>query len=148
MPPLALGDRPVVRRGSDRTPTVWTQIGYHRCVAKQGPTKAGDTAQVAANLLKIARIEAALSQRALARAAGIPHSTVARIESGAMQPTLPLLYRILAAADLEPRIRLEPYDDHDDVLDALASKFPAKQEQMEAARDVALAALKGSRSRA
>ena len=37
-----------------------------------------------------------------------------------MQPTLSMLYRILAAADLEPRIRLERYDDHDDILDALA----------------------------
>lgn len=102
---------------------------------------------MAASLLKLARAEAGLSQRALARAAGVPHSTIARIESGAMQPTVPLFYRILAGADREPRIRLEPYDDHDDVLDALAAKFPAKQEQLEAARDDALAALTSARSR-
>ncbi|MFT3873141.1 MAG: hypothetical protein QM714_10910 [Nocardioides sp.] len=72
----------------------------------------------------------------------MPHSTVARIESGVMQPTLPLLYRILAAADLEPRIRLEACDDHDDVLDALAKNFPDKQRELEMARDEALAALK------
>ncbi|MDT5232526.1 MAG: hypothetical protein QOI39_3026 [Mycobacterium sp.] len=48
----------------------------------------------------------------------MPQSTIARIESGARQPSLPVLARILAAVDLEPRIRLETYDDHDDVLDA------------------------------
>lgn len=117
-------------------------------MAKHGPTKRADTDKVAASLLKLARIESGLSQRALAAAAEVPHSTVARIESGAMQPTLPLLYRLLAAADLEPRIRLEAYEDHDDVLDALASRFPEKQAQMQTARDDALAALKGARQRA
>ena len=59
-----------------------------------------------------------MSQRELAEAAQVPQSTIARIESGARQPSLPLLVRILAAVDLEPRIRLEAYDAHDDVLDA------------------------------
>ncbi len=51
-----------------------------------------------------------------------------------MQPILPLLYRVLAAADLEPRTRLAAYDNHNDVLDALAARFPEKQVQMEKAR--------------
>jgi transcriptional regulator with XRE-family HTH domain len=59
-----------------------------------------------------------VSQRELAGAAHVPQSTIARIESGARQPSLPLLARILAAVDLELRIRLGPYDAHDDVLDA------------------------------
>lgn len=113
-----------------------------------GPTKSADTEKVAASLLKLARAKTGLTQRALALAAGVPQSTVARIESGAMQPTLPVLYRILAAADLEPRIRLDVYDDHDDVLDALASKFPQKQEQMERSREQMLTALKGARPHA
>lgn len=117
-------------------------------MAKQGPTKTADTALIAASILKLARMQSGLSQRALATKAGIPQSTVARIETGTMQPTLPLLYRILAAADLEPRIRIEAYDDHDDVLDALSDKYPTKQEQMEHARDGALTALKGSQRRA
>ncbi len=65
-----------------------------------------------------------------------------------MQPTLPLLYRLLAAADLEPRTRLEPYDDHDDVLDALAEKFPDRQQQMDEARQEMVTALNGSARRA
>lgn len=125
-------------------PHIRTRIGYHRQMVKQGRTKVADTGQVAANLLKLARLEKGLSQRALATAATVPHSTVARIESGAMQPTLPLLYRLLAAADLEPRIRLEPYDDHDDTLDALAENFPDRQHQMETAHKDMLTALQRS----
>lgn len=117
-------------------------------MATPGPTKASDTELVAASLLKLARSQAGLTQRALAAAAGVPQSTVARIESGAMQPTVPLLYRILAGADLEPRVRLEAYDDHDDVLDQLAKKFPKKQERMERSRDEMLTALQGTRPRA
>jgi hypothetical protein len=59
-----------------------------------------------------------------------------------MQPTLPLLYRLLAAADLEPRIRLDAYDDHDDVLDSLAHRDPEQQARLEQTRDATLAALK------
>lgn len=114
-------------------------------MASMGPTKTADTEYVAANLLKLARIEKDLTQRALATAAGVPHSTVARIESGAMQPTLPLLYRLLAAADLEPRIRLLTYDDHDDVLDALAVRDPATQAELKSARDHTLTALDESK---
>ena len=113
-------------------------------MATMGPTKTTDTDQVAANLLKLARLTKGLSQRALASAAGVPHSTVARIETGAMQPTLPLLYRLLAAADLEPRIQLVAYDDHDDVLDALAQRDPQRQTQLERTRDATFAALKAT----
>jgi hypothetical protein len=48
-------------------------------MASMGPTKTADTDHVAANLLRLARIEKGLTQRALAAAAGVPHSTVARI---------------------------------------------------------------------
>jgi transcriptional regulator with XRE-family HTH domain len=109
-------------------------------MAVPGPTTLANIEQVAANLLKLARIKAAVTQRQLAEAAGVPQSTVARIESGAMQPTLPLLYRLLAAVDLEPRIRVDVYDDHDDVLDRLAARDPARARAAEQARDELLAA--------
>lgn len=114
-------------------------------MATMGPTKTADTERAAANLLKLARLDKRLTQRALAEAAGVPHSTVARIESGTMQPTLPLLYRLLAAANLEPRIRLDAYDDHDDVLDALAHGDPEQQVRLEHTRDATLKALKKTR---
>lgn len=112
-------------------------------MATPGPTTAKNMAHLAANLLKIARIEKGLSQQQLAAAAGVPKSTIGRIETGAMQPTLPLLCRILAAADVELRPRLEPYDDHDDVLDALDARLSAEQrEERIAAQDRFLGALR------
>ncbi len=87
-------------------------------MATLGPTTAGYVDRLAGNLLRRARAEKDLTQRELASVAGVPQSTVARIESGTQQPALPLLARILAAVDLEPRIALAPYDSHDDVLDA------------------------------
>jgi transcriptional regulator with XRE-family HTH domain len=83
-----------------------------------GPTTAGHVERLAANLLKLARARAGMSQRELAEAAHVAQSTIARIESGTRQPSLPVLARILAAIDLEMRITLEAYDNHDDVLDA------------------------------
>ena len=52
----------------------------------------------AARILAHARRHAGLSQRALARAAGVPHSTVARIELGALSPRADTLERLLRAA--------------------------------------------------
>ena len=73
-----------------------------------GPTKTADTETVAANLLQLARIQSGLCQRALAASAGVPQSTIGRIETGTMQPTLPLLYKILAAAGLGPESASSP----------------------------------------
>ena len=70
-------------------------------------------------LLTSARVRAGLSQREMAAQAGVAQSTVARIESGHADPTFSTLERLLSAAGLEMRIRLEPLDDHDHVLAAL-----------------------------
>lgn len=110
-------------------------------MAVPGPTTAANIERVAANLVKLARLRAGVSQRQLAHAAGVAQSTVARIESGVMQPSLPLVYRLLVAVDLEPRIRIEAYNDHDDVLDRLAERYPDRASAAEHARDELLAAL-------
>jgi transcriptional regulator with XRE-family HTH domain len=86
-------------------------------MAVPGPTTRRYTERMADNLLLLARQQRSWSQRPLAEAAGVPVSTVARIESGARQPSLVTISRLLAAADVEMRIRVEAYDDHDDVLD-------------------------------
>jgi transcriptional regulator with XRE-family HTH domain len=52
----------------------------------------------AARLLRQARRRARLSQRELGRLAGIPQSTVARIELGALSPRTDTLERLLRAA--------------------------------------------------
>jgi transcriptional regulator with XRE-family HTH domain len=70
----------------------------------------------AGNVLRLARAKKGMSQRELARAAGVPPSTIAKIESGQRQPTHPTLAKILASVGLALTTRLEPYDDHDDVL--------------------------------
>ena len=90
-------------------------------MATMGPTTQHHVERLAGNLLRRARAQKGLTQRQLAELAGVPQSSIAKIESGARQPTLPVLTRILVAVDLEPRIALAPYDDHDDVLDADAS---------------------------
>lgn len=101
-----------------------------------GPTRASDSQQLAGNLVRLARVRRGLSQRQLAELAGVPQSTVARIETHRQQPTLPLLARLLAAADLELRTRLADYDPHDDVLDARrAAMTPAQRRQVRRAQD-------------
>lgn len=92
-----------------------------------GPTTMGHVERLAGNLLRIARARTGMTQRQLAQAAGVPQSTIARIESGARQPSLPMLMRILAAVDLEPRITLAAYDSHDDVLDSTAARLTEAQ---------------------
>lgn len=82
-----------------------------------GETRIRDSQQLAGNLLRLARRRRGLSQRMLAERAGVAQSTVARIEAHTQQPSLPLLAKVLAAADLELRTRIEDYDSHDDVLD-------------------------------
>lgn len=62
----------------------------------------------AARLVRHARRSAGLSQRALASAAGVPQSTVARIELGSLSPRIDTLEGLLRAAgqtlSVEPRI--------------------------------------------
>jgi len=91
--------------------------------------------RLAGNLLRLVRAEREMTQRDLAAAAGVPQSTIARIESGARQPSLPVLARILAAVDLELRIDLAAYDDHDDILDATEAHYTGRQQ---AARQAAV----------
>lgn len=95
-------------------------------MATMGPTTQRAVEHFAANLLKLARMERGWSQRDLARQSGVPQSTIAEIETSARQPSWPLLCRLLAAADLEPRVHLEPYDNHDDVLDASDARLAAE----------------------
>ena len=110
-------------------------------MARMGPTRARDSQGLAANLLKLARAKTGVSQAQMAKLAGVPRSTVERIEAGTRQPSLPTLGRLLAAVDLDMRIRLEPYDDHDDVLDANYAALTPEQRAATDARHEAMVAL-------
>lgn len=68
----------------------------------------------AGNLIKIARLEAKLSQRELARRAGTSQAALSAYESGKKSPTLDTLHRVVRAAGQDLRIQVVPYDDHDE----------------------------------
>ena len=114
-------------------------------MATMGPTTRRAGEGFAGAMLKLAREDKRLTQRELAAAAGVPYTTIAKIESGARQPSWPVLCRILAAVDLEMRVRLAPYDDHDDVLDATEAGLTAQQrEARDRIQDDFLASLRAS----
>jgi transcriptional regulator with XRE-family HTH domain len=73
----------------------------------------------AAALLQLARLKAGLSQRELAERASVPTTMISAYERDKRQPSLTTLLRLLRAAGFELRMRLEPYDPHDDVLASL-----------------------------
>lgn len=80
-----------------------------------------------------ARLKAGLSQAELAERAGVPRSMVSAYERGQRQATLPTLRRLLKAAGYELRMHLEPYDDHDDVLQEMEANRPEAERQAWAA---------------
>jgi transcriptional regulator with XRE-family HTH domain len=107
-------------------------------VAVIGPRTQRSIDAWAGNVLRVVRAKTGLTQRQLAAKAGVPHSTIAKIESGTRQPTHPTMAKILAAVDLSLSTRVVPYDDHDDVLweqeqrrsTAERAKFQAEQARL------------------
>jgi transcriptional regulator with XRE-family HTH domain len=93
------------------------------------------TRGVAGSLISMARRRAGLSRAELARRAGTSPAALVALESGARQPTLPTLYRILDAAGFDLRVHLEPADDHDETLRAWERARPqAEREQWDRER--------------
>lgn len=80
---------------------------------------------VAAGLIRLARSKSGLTQAELAEHAGVSQQTISAYETGRMDPTLTSLQRLIGAAGLEMRIRLEPYDDHDQSLASYLETLPA-----------------------
>lgn len=87
---------------------------------------------VSSELLEQARHMAGLSQRALARDAGVPPSTVQRIEAGQVSPTIAMLDRLLDAAGVEALHVLVP------TLEAVAGRRDLNESER---RSLALGAL-------
>ncbi len=85
---------------------------------------------MAGALIADARLRAGLTQAELARRAGTVQSAIAAYEAGRRQPTLPTLYRLLAAAGFDLRARLETHDPHDETL----AEWEASLAPAEAAR--------------
>lgn len=80
----------------------------------------------AGNLIKLARHDAGLSQRELARRAGTSQATLSAYEAGRKSPSLDTLARIVRAAGQDLRIQLAPYDDHDDWVRAYEAALPER----------------------
>ncbi|MGH9077070.1 MAG: helix-turn-helix domain-containing protein [Acidimicrobiales bacterium] len=85
--------------------------------------------QAAGALICDARAQAGMTQAELAARAHTVQSAIAAYEAGRRQPTLPTLYRILAAAGFDLRARLAPTDDHDDTLAAWEASLPETERQ-------------------
>ena len=68
------------------------------------------------HLLREARLRAGLTQAELAQRAGVPQSTIGRIESGARVPSVELIERLIGAAGLELRVGLGEKDEGTDSL--------------------------------
>ena len=83
--------------------------------------------RAAGGLIRDARLRAGITQHQLAVRAETSQAAIAAYESGARQPTLPTLYRVIAAAGFEPRIRLEALDPHDDTVAAWEASRPAEE---------------------
>lgn len=78
-------------------------------------------------ILREARARAGLSQRALARRAGVAQSEIARIEAGRQEPAFRTLERLVRAAGFDLRVQLAPHDDHDERLIEEMLALPEEQ---------------------
>jgi transcriptional regulator with XRE-family HTH domain len=85
--------------------------------------------EAAGALIRDARLRAGLTQAELAARAGTAQSAIAAYEGGQRQPTLPTLYRVLAAAGFDLRARLAPADDHDGTLAAWEASLPEAERE-------------------
>jgi transcriptional regulator with XRE-family HTH domain len=81
-----------------------------------------------AGLTREARKRAGLTQVELARRAGVPQSTVARIETGARVPSTAMAERLIRAAGFELRVGLgEPDPDTDSLLERTLRRTPRQR---------------------
>ena len=81
---------------------------------------------LAAGILRTVRQKAGLTQRELAEAAEISQQVISAYETGRREPTLPTLLRLVRAAGLDLRFRLEPHDRHDEGLAQYLEALPPK----------------------
>jgi transcriptional regulator with XRE-family HTH domain len=65
-----------------------------------------------------------MTQSDLAAKACVSQQSISAYETGRKEPTLPTLVRLLAAAGVEIRIRLEPINDHDSTLETFMATLP------------------------
>ena len=80
-------------------------------------------------LVRDARDRMDMTQAQVAAAVGISETDIARIETGELRLSVVKLERIFGLIGVELHTRLEPYDDHDDVLHLIALKDPDRHKR-------------------
>jgi transcriptional regulator with XRE-family HTH domain len=96
------------------------------------------------NLVREARRRAGFTQAELAERAGVPKSTVGRIESGARLPSTEMVERLVRAAGLDVSVSLsEPDPGTDSMFERTLQRSPA--ERLADATRVARFVLRGRR---
>jgi transcriptional regulator with XRE-family HTH domain len=96
------------------------------------------------NLVREARRRAGFTQAELAERAGVPKSTVGRIESGARLPSTEMVERLVRAAGLDVSVTLsEPDPGTDSMFERTLHRSPA--ERLADATRVARFVLRGRR---
>ena len=97
------------------------------------------------HLLREARKRAGLTQAELAARAGVPQSTIGRIESGARVPSTALLERLIRATGFELRVSLgEPDPQTESLFERTLRRTP--RERLADATRAARFVLRGRRS--
>ena len=97
------------------------------------------------NLVREARRRAGLTQAELAERAGVPKSTVGRIESGARVPSTEMVERLVRAAGLDVSVSLlEPDPGTDSMFERTLRRSPA--DRLADATRVARFVLRGRRN--
>ena len=80
------------------------------------------------NLVREARKRAGLTQVALAERAGVPQSTVARIETGARAPSTDMVERLVRAAGFEIHVSLgEPDPETSSLFERTLQRTPGER---------------------
>jgi|AntDryMetagUQ889_1029465.scaffolds.fasta_scaffold15199_2 transcriptional regulator with XRE-family HTH domain len=90
----------------------------------------------AGNLIRVARHDAGLSQRELARRARTSQATLSAYEAGRKSPTFETLVRVVRAAGQDLRVQVVPYDDHDDVMAAYEAALPGRDLERHRAQEL------------
>lgn len=85
--------------------------------------------RVAGDLFRLARVKAGLTQAELADRAGVAQPLISAYERGQRQPTVPTLIRLLEAAGLELRMRLEPVDLQRRAANEWAAERPTEERE-------------------
>ena len=96
-------------------------------------------------LIREARLRAGLTQTELAQRAGVPQSTVGRVESGTRVPSAALVERLISATGLELRVGLGESDPGTDSLFERTLRRTPRERLADAAR-AGQFVLKGRRS--